>query len=246
MAILNFTLLSKDCVPLHASAFTHQGKGILLTGWSKGGKTEALLAFAQHGARYVGDEWIILSGDGERCTAFRKTFVCGSGIWITLRRCAARLAVKTVSCFAQSTGSKVSSVGPRLNCWKRSAHAAKATQCLPKPEVIFGGTQGPLKQSRKNSSCCCPITMRLFVSSGPSLTIAHQMSSSVRFEQVTLMEQYLASKFADPCLKSDFIENAHKMQDIMLLRALQGKEATPSGTPIPCPSSSYTKPCYLS
>jgi hypothetical protein len=66
IAIINLTALSKGVLPLHASALLYNGKGILITGWSKGGKTETLLAFAANGAEYVGDEWIYLSSDGQR------------------------------------------------------------------------------------------------------------------------------------------------------------------------------------
>jgi hypothetical protein len=66
IAIINLTALSRGVLPLHASALLYDGKGILITGWSKGGKTETLLSFAANGAKYVGDEWIYLSPDGER------------------------------------------------------------------------------------------------------------------------------------------------------------------------------------
>jgi len=62
--ILNLTALGKGVLPLHAAAFVHEGVGVLATGWSKGGKTESLLAFMEQGARYVGDEWVYLSADG--------------------------------------------------------------------------------------------------------------------------------------------------------------------------------------
>lgn len=65
LAIINLTALSKDVLPLHASALLYKGKGILITGWSKAGKTETLLAFAANGAQYIGDEWIYLSPDGK-------------------------------------------------------------------------------------------------------------------------------------------------------------------------------------
>lgn len=64
--IINLTMLSKGVLPLHAAAFTYNGTGVVTTGWSKGGKTEALLAFAARGAAYVGDEWLYLTGDGRR------------------------------------------------------------------------------------------------------------------------------------------------------------------------------------
>jgi hypothetical protein len=64
LAVVNMTALRHGVLPLHASAFVHGGTGVLVTGWSKGGKTEALLAFAARGARYVGDEWVYLTEDG--------------------------------------------------------------------------------------------------------------------------------------------------------------------------------------
>lgn len=66
IAIVNMTALSKGVVPLHASAFTYEGTGIVVTGWAKAGKTEVLLSFMARGATYIGDEWIYLSCDGEK------------------------------------------------------------------------------------------------------------------------------------------------------------------------------------
>jgi hypothetical protein len=63
LSIINVTALSKGVLPLHASGFIYNNTGVLTTGWSKGGKTETLLAFMDRGAKYVGDEWIYLSGD---------------------------------------------------------------------------------------------------------------------------------------------------------------------------------------
>ncbi|TQN37894.1 hypothetical protein FHU33_4567 [Blastococcus colisei] len=64
LAVINLTALAKGVLPLHASAFTYRGAGVLATGWAKGGKTETLLAFAARGAHYVGDEWVYLTPDG--------------------------------------------------------------------------------------------------------------------------------------------------------------------------------------
>jgi hypothetical protein len=64
--IVNTTALAKGVLPLHAAAFEIDGVGVLATGWSKGGKTETLLAFMANGARYVGDEWVYLAEGGRR------------------------------------------------------------------------------------------------------------------------------------------------------------------------------------
>ena len=64
LPIINLTMLAAGTIPVHASAFIADGRGILVTGWAKGGKSEALLAFADHGATYVGDEWVFVTADG--------------------------------------------------------------------------------------------------------------------------------------------------------------------------------------
>src|SRR4029078_985479 len=58
IAILNLTALRNGALPLHAAEFELDGVGTLVTGWSKGGKTELLMAAARAGARYIGDEWV--------------------------------------------------------------------------------------------------------------------------------------------------------------------------------------------
>ena len=68
LAIINLTALTKGVLPLHATAFSTASAagsmGVLVAGWSKGGKTETLLACMSEGARYVGDEWVFLTPDG--------------------------------------------------------------------------------------------------------------------------------------------------------------------------------------
>lgn len=51
-------------VLLHAASFVHRGRGVLVTGWQKGGKTETLLPFTAAGAHYVADEWTVVGSDG--------------------------------------------------------------------------------------------------------------------------------------------------------------------------------------
>ena len=68
--ILNLSLLGKGILPLHASAFSYRGRGIAAAAWSKGGKTEALLAFMAAGADLVADEWTYIAPDG-RMSGFR-------------------------------------------------------------------------------------------------------------------------------------------------------------------------------
>jgi hypothetical protein len=66
LPMINLTALGRGLLPIHASAFVHGGRGVLVTGWAKGGKSEVLLAFAERGAAYVGDEWVYLADEGAR------------------------------------------------------------------------------------------------------------------------------------------------------------------------------------
>lgn len=66
VALLNLAALRRGLVPLHAGAFVHDGRGVLVLGWAKGGKSETLLAFTARGSRYVGDEWIYLDTETGR------------------------------------------------------------------------------------------------------------------------------------------------------------------------------------
>lgn len=64
--LLNVAAVRRGGLALHASAFDHGGQGVLVTGWSKGGKTELLLGCVARGARYVADEWAYVTPDGQR------------------------------------------------------------------------------------------------------------------------------------------------------------------------------------
>jgi len=64
IAVLNLTVLGNGALPLHAAGFELDGVGTLVTGWSKGGKTELLMGAVSAGARYIGDEWVYLTPDG--------------------------------------------------------------------------------------------------------------------------------------------------------------------------------------
>jgi hypothetical protein len=66
VATVNLSVLANGALPLHASAFCHGSTGVVATGWSKGGKTESLLAFMSRGARFVGDEWVYIEPGGAR------------------------------------------------------------------------------------------------------------------------------------------------------------------------------------
>jgi hypothetical protein len=232
---INLTFLSKNYVPLHASAFVYNGIGNLVTGWTKGGKTEALLSFANHNAQYVGDEWVIISTNGESMFGLPVN-LC---IWnwqfkyipnllpkITIDR---KILFKLI--YFLDTFYKIFNHG----VLKKSFLLKWINKALPsfkrqlnvraKPEVIFQ------KGICKNSSFD-----KLFLMMGRSepkitiepwdpLDIASRMVSSNYFEQKTFWEYYEAFKFAFPNLQNEFLEGAGMFQKYRLECAFKNKEA---------------------
>jgi hypothetical protein len=63
--LIALRLIALGRVLVHAASFSYRGVGVLVAGWEGGGKTEMLLPFVRHGARYLADEWTIVGDDGQ-------------------------------------------------------------------------------------------------------------------------------------------------------------------------------------
>lgn len=66
--LVNVMLLARGTLVLHASAAQLNGRGVVAPGWSKGGKTEALLAMLDRGAGLISDEWTYVDPATRRMT----------------------------------------------------------------------------------------------------------------------------------------------------------------------------------
>jgi hypothetical protein len=244
LAIINLTLLKKNVVGLHASAFVYNGTGILVTGWAKGGKTEALLAFAAKGAKYIGDEWIFLSEDGQTMYGIPENIRLWDWHLDHFSHLKSQLSrekrylfklVHVLDSFERKLGN--GKMGKTfLVKFLREAMPALKRQLnvqLP-PKVIFNGFFDSfsarvgkvfLLMSHKDAKCTIEKT--------DPLEIARKMVASIQFELMPFMEHYLAYKFAFPEKSNNFIERAHELQFELLTRALAGKEAYTVWHPYP-------------
>ena len=235
VSIINLTALAKGSLALHASAFQYRGKGVLSTGWSKGGKTEMLLAFMANGAEYIGDEWVYLSPDGKQMYGIPEAI----RVWDwhlqeldhfksrVKRSDQARLkAIKAgevvAEWMAQSSlrktpiGRAASRVKPVLS--------QQAYVDVP-PDVLFGKTSDNLSGN---------VTDVFFVASqeAPGIRvepldpfkIAERMVFSLQYEYLRLVSYYLAFRFAFPHLRNGFLEDIERLQRERLLKILAGKK----------------------
>ena len=242
IAVVNLTILGKGALPLHASAFAYGGTGVVTTGWSKGGKTESLLAFLAEGADYIGDEWVYLSADGTTVHGIPQPIRLWAWHLEAMDRAfltaAERRRLVALSGLAQT---------PRL-LGERGRSSPVANRVLDRvlpvverknyvdiePERLIGGDVGPLSG---------PFDRLFLVASvdTPDVTVrpldpdevARRMVFSLQYEQLDLMAWYLKFRFAFPEAANPLLEQAEELQRQALQRTLEGKTAYVVDHPYP-------------
>ncbi len=235
--ILNLTALSKGTLPLHASALAYNGKGILVTGWAKGGKTETLMAFAANGAAYVGDEWIYLSNDGQRMYGIPEP----TRVWYWhlqqmphIRTMVSRAALVRLQVLDQIVKFlewlETSDIGSRsapVRLMRRFTALVKRQLYvqLP-PEKLFGRKTGEINvRPEKIFYVASHAEPDLIVQKIDSQEIAQRMVFSLQEERMEFMSYYLKYRFAFPNCSNPLIDQAEEIQRKMLLKIMAGKDA---------------------
>lgn len=245
VAIINTTALARGVLPLHASAFEYGGVGVLTTGWSKGGKTEALLGFMERGARYIGDEWVHLAEGGRRMYGLREPLRVWSWHLDDLPRTRGRLAtrkrlrLRALRATAEGLGHfarRATGVGSGL------ARAAARLEPLVRqqtgldwaPEAIFGsealapsGSPDVVLWVRSHQDP----EIRIEQISGAE--VAQRMLHSLELEREPLLSQYHKFRFAFPDRSSSVIEQARELQRELLTKTLDGKPSWCVSHPYP-------------
>lgn len=245
VAIINLTALAKGFVPLHASAFRYGETGVMVVGWAKGGKTEALLGFMANGASYIGDEWIYVASDGSRIFGIPEPMK----IW------AAHLASMPVFRDAASVGERL-----RLASLESSVRLARGTAAVTRktplgallrrslpmlqqqayvhlsPTQLFG-------EERTELSGGLDVVVLAMTHDAPQVVVeetdidemSRRMPFSVEFERLELMAHYLRFRFAFPDATNPLLDDALERQRNLLRAALSGKRALTLLHPYPAP-----------
>jgi hypothetical protein len=244
MAIVNLTALTRDVVALHASAFVYADMGVVVTGWAKGGKTEALLAFASRGASYIGDEWVLLSGDGQHMYGIPENIRLWDWHLQNLPYLQSEIPLETRLRFASIHFLQRIERSVLRKFFGKTLPARTLREAMPAlarqlnirfdPQTIFRGNVGPCA-ARPDKVFLMTNDHSDVVTVEPADAgdIAERMISSVRFEQFPIMGDYLAFKFAFPGMQNEVLEHAHEMQHDILQRALFRKEAYTVRHPYP-------------
>ena len=233
ISIINLTALKKHrCVPIHASAFVHQGTGVLVTGWVKSGKSEALLAFSQHGATYVGGEWVLLSCDGNTMYGLPGTF----RMWEWQRRQLSHLQhiggnpgtfrlIRFLEAVQRAIPKRLASFGPLKLLREGMPALRRQLNFRVEPKAIFGERCGRLTgHPDKIFIGMVHSDDRVLIEPAEPATVADQLACAMEFELTSLISHYRAFKFAFPGMRNEFLEKVHNLLRDALRRALADKE----------------------
>lgn len=243
--LLMMAFLGRGWAPLHASAVEHTGDGVVLMGWPKGGKTGAMLGFMANGATFVGDEWLLLSADGQRVAA------------LPARLRVAHWQLEHLAFEAQRARKRVTSA---LVAGAEAAHAALGRAGLQRLTVAamlrkgLPGLRRQLKVSvhpdvafpgRVRSHTAMPATLFLLVAHADDRiasreiapdTAATRMAHANVFEQRVFLEAYRAFCFAYPDRANPLLDRIHAAQEAALRTVFDARRVVevrhPYGHPV--------------
>ena len=247
MPLIGLRLLRKGHVLLHSSAFVRDGKGALVAGWQKGGKTEMLLAFTTAGASYLTNEWTIVSPDEGTLRGvggvlqiwdwhLRHTPLYYGRLPERDRR---RLAVfrlyQRVYDMLPGRSSPRGVVRKALEQLSLEGGVALLRQVRVTPERLFDDAiwKGP-----------APLDLVFLATVGDSGTkiypidtqeVAQRMVASQAYERRDMLAAYDHFRFAFPGRSNQLLEQAGKYELQMLTRAFSGKAAHEITHPYPVP-----------
>ncbi len=243
IALVNLFVLASGSLALHACAFEYRGVGVVVTGWSKGGKTETLLTMLGKGARYVGDEWVYLDGEGATVAGIPEPVriwdwyldqMPGSGRMTPgLERTRLRLLAAANGVGDLLQGGRLGTRTARLA--RRADHLIRSQRHVDvDPEVLTNGELGSLRTSFDllvlAESTPSPLTS---ISRIDARDVAGAMSASLTYERGPLAAAHDAFRYSFPERRSRFLESARVLEERRLRRILGDKPAWRLSHPYP-------------
>jgi len=225
--IFNFTLVGKDLLPLHATAFRYNNIGAAVMGWSKSGKTESLFAFMNHGAEFVSDEVAVVSPDGKEVLGM-KVPIC---IWewqfkeipsfmpnITLQK---KLIMKTIHAVkAFNKAFKIGIINKALPVIDTQLSIKVLPAKIFRPDRII---------SKMNLDviilAMAHDSNEIVVESISANEVIDRMINSQEYELDYFFRYYKMFKYAFPYHLNEFLENIKSVQYALMRKLLEDKKA---------------------
>lgn len=243
--LVDLAALRRGWVPLHASAWVHEGRGVLAAGWDRSGKTGTLLAFAEQGAEFVGDDRIYLARDGGAMFGLPARFRVRGWHVAELPGLASRFGPGLR--LLGGLGRRLASLEARLPAAGSGGGvvgrvARKAVGRLRKrisedvsPAALFGEDRCPGKGVP--DAVFLLLTHRkdtVEVEATDPRDLAGRLAATVAAELRPLRRIHLATRFAFPDHRWPLLERAEELAAEQLTEALAGKPAFLVRHPYPC------------
>lgn len=230
--IIRLTFLSRGYVPVHGSAFVFDYRGVLATGWARGGKTRTLLAFAKNGAKYVADDWVLLSSEDRQMFGLPGSVTLWAWQFehipelVPRIRPRKRLFLSIIKLFDRAyrmlATSKLGEFVPLESLGKLVAMARRQLKISRSPEAIFGGfdrNPQPLDIALLVISHTAP---QIAIRPGNTQMLVRRILSTNSFEWRDLLGYYEAFKFAFPDRANPLLDDLSGRQEALLEMALEG------------------------
>jgi hypothetical protein len=242
--IVSLTALKRECVPVHASAIVYNGVGLLMAGWAHCGKTAAFLGFAAKGAEYVGEDWVLLSGNGQRMQGLVRPLELSHRHVTSLpnvrsavnlmNRCALHGLSILDELQKMISGERTRSSLVFRTLQRASAAVEERLRPTVAPSAIFGdGIRAGGAQVDKVFLFVNHEDHGIEVQPIAPSEMARRLTFLVQHELTPLLRHYAAYRFAFPSRRNAFMERAAEYSFGMLARALNGKETYVVRLPYP-------------
>jgi hypothetical protein len=235
MNIVNLTALANGTLPLHASAFSYEGLGYLITGWSGGGKTGSLLSYLAQGASYVSSEYVFISPDGNKMFGIPQPVRLRDWHLQTLPQFSESIkpgekrhlrAIKFLQFFISFfTKELFSKLFPGSISSKIAKFLQRQLYVDVSPYELFG-------KECVNLSSSVDKVFITYSYANPEIVIqktefrdaARRINNLHQYEFSKFMKYYAAFLFAFPDLRNEFLENANNLQLEQLKQFLADKD----------------------
>ena len=242
--ILALIAQAKGFVSVHASAFVHNGVGVLMAGWAESGKTTALLGFAAMGAELIGEDWVLFSSDGKTMCGLPTMIELSSSQLESLphvRRNIKRSRLFKLEAIHRLHRIQDAVLGRLCNRTRLGKLLNRIMTALEQranptvtPQAIFGNRLGSLVgRPDKVFLLVSHDDPWIEVKPTPRSEMVLRLAHLAQYEQMALMEHYLAHKFAFPDAENPLIERSFDSQLEILSEALVGKDTYTVWHPYP-------------
>jgi len=240
-AAVDLAALAGEWAPLHASAWmTPEGVGVIASGWAHSGKTGALLAAYEQGARPIGDDRILLSPDGGVMMGLGRPIVVKDWHVAQLPRVRAMIGARRGALARASHVVASRRSGPRRSGWRRLLDRAltKASGLTSVEIDLASGDEGSDVHPRARPRVLLLMEThddaRIVAERADPALVAPRLAAHARAELLSTLRAQLAYEYAHSGNGWQRVDEALPMVEKILERAVRGIPAWIVRHPYPC------------